>query len=353
MPMLMNQVLNQIGALPDRMMNIAFLAERKPRKMTRENLLAELAFYQQPVFRQEKGFFNLPDSPPLLSTLKHDPVPGGTLSLLRYPSRYQPQNVVVSPRFYCHQKNRSGYLWLWQHQKPVEDAEPRPLVLCVHGFRMGNPKRAKAMFKIDKLFQQGMDVALFIQPHHWKRASDPVKQYFFNAEDIPLTIENVGQQIHDLHSCYLALQAMGYARIGLIGGSLGGLAVALYATQVTAPAFIFSVVPAVRMDDHLDPARAHLPFPVDEQVRHATFRALDLIDPTFYAPRYPLDRFAVVYHQGDKINDARWTREWVRQWELANVTALPGGHWWVFDGKARGRTWYQWLEKYGFSQGKK
>ena len=346
--MVVNQVLNEIGALPDRMMNLAFLAERKPRQMTRDALLEELAFYQQPQFREDKQFFVLPDSPPLMSTLKRDAIVDGTVSLLRYPSRYQPQNAKVSPRFYCHQANRSGYLWLWQHNKTSADAEPRPLVLCVHGFRMGHPKRAKAMFKIDKLYQKGMDVALFIQPHHWKRASSPVKQYFFNAEDIPLTIENVGQQIHDLHSCYLTLDAMGYPRIGLIGGSLGGLAVGLYATQTTAPAFIFSVVPAVRMDGHLDPARARLPFKVDDLVRFSTFRALDIIDPTFYQPRYPLDRFAVVFHQGDKINDAKWTREWVAQWNLQNVTALPGGHWWVFDGKARGKTWYQWLEKNGF-----
>ena len=213
---------------------------------------------------------------------------------------------------------------------------------------MGDPRRAKAMFKVRKLFEMGMDVALFIQPHHWKRADGSIRQNFFNGEDLPLTLENVGQQIHDLHSCFLGLQNMGYQRIGLIGGSLGGLAVTLYATCTSAPAFIFSVVPAIRIDGHLDPARSRLPFKVDEEVRQKTFRALDLIDPSFYRSKMALAHFGVVYHRGDRINDARPTEKWIRDWQMKRVWSLAGGHWVVFDSKLRGQAWYGWLHEHGF-----
>lgn len=342
-------VLNELGAIPDRLMNLAFMAERKKRIVTRQQWLDEMAFYNQPSFRDDKQFFTVPDSAPVFTPLTKTAFFDGEATLLRYPCRYQPQLLSVEPRFYAHLENRSGYLWLWQHPRQ-DNTSPRPLVLCVHGFRMGHPERAKAMFKVARLYQMGMDVALFIQPHHWKRASSHWQQFFFNVEDIPLTLENVGQQIHDLHACFLGLQAMGYIRIGLIGGSLGGMAVSLYATQNAAPAFVFSVVPAIRLDAHLDPRKARLTFPVDETVRTHTWRALDLIDPTFYTPRLDLEHFAVVYHQGDRINDAQATRHWARQWQVKHVTALPGGHWLVFDNQARGRAWYGWLQQHNFCQ---
>lgn len=341
-------VLNQIGGIPDRLMNLGFIAERKPRDVTRDDYLAELKFYDQPVFRDQKQFLALPDSAPAFTTIASEPFADGEQLLLRYPSRYRARNPQVAPRLLAHANNRNGYLFVWRHPRAGKSAPMRPLVLCVHGFRMGNPKRAMAMFKVRKLYEMGMDVALFIQPHHWKRASSRFRQHFVNAEDVPLTLETVGQQIHDLHSCYLGLRDMGYDRIGMIGGSLGGMAVTLYATVSDAPTFIFSVVPAVRFDNHIDPARSALPFGKDEEVRERTFRALDLIDPSFYPCRFDLEHFGVVYHKGDKINEASDTEAWVRRWNVRHVTALAGGHWVVFDGKARGKAWYGWLARHGF-----
>lgn len=343
------QLLNEIGAVPDRLMNLAFLVERRHRQVTREAYEAELDFYAQPSFREQKQFFSLPDAAPSLEVVTRRDYHGGTETLYRYSSDYSPRNPGVTPRFLAHVPNRSGYLFVWNHPRPANSAPQRPLVLCVHGFRMGHPRRAKAMFKVRKLFEMGMDVALFIQPHHWKRADDDVRQHFFNGEDLPLTLENVGQAVHDLHACYLALQQRGYGRIGLIGGSLGGLVVTLYATLTDDPEFVFSVVPAIRIDGHLDPARSKLSFPVDETVRQKSFRALDLIDPSFYRCKLDKEHFGVVYHRGDRINDARPTEKWVQDWQMPHVWSLPGGHWVVFDSKLRGQAWYGWLHQHGFA----
>lgn len=347
-----SMLLNTLGALPDRLVNLGFLAERRRRDIPRAAYQAELAFYAQPAFREDKTFFILPARPAPMHAIDRRPWLDGEQVLYRYPSGYAPRNPSVRERFFAHRENRDGYMLLWRHTSRSPGDAPRPLVLCVHGFRMGHPRRAMAMFKVEKLFRQGMDVALFIQPHHWRRAGPGLRQNFFVAEDLPLTIENIGQQVHDLHASFLALQSMGYRRIGLIGGSLGGLAVTLYATVcgigADAPAFIFSVVPAIRMDTHLDPARAGFSFTVDEPLREASFRALDIVDPSFYTPRFDLDRLAVVYHRGDRINVARATADWVARWGVKHVTALDGGHWLVFDGKARGKAWYAWLRQQGF-----
>lgn len=339
-------LVNELGSLPDRLMNIGFRAERRRRAVDADCWREELAFYDQADFRAGKAFFQDPAAAPPLTLLARRPWGGdGEERLYTYPSRYVPRQLSVRPRLFAHTANRTGYLFLWRHHA---QAQPRPLVLCVHGFRMGRPARAMAMFRVQRLYAMGMDVALFIQPHHWRRASPGLRQDFIIGEDLPLTLENFGQQQHDLQSCLLALQDLGYPRIGLVGGSLGGLAVTLLATRTAAPAFVFSVVPAIRLDTHLDPAHARLPFAVDEDMRRAAFRALDLVDPCFYQPRLDLDHLAVVYHKGDRINDAAATAQWVRAWQVRHVTALAGGHWLVLDRKARGAAWYGWLAAHGF-----
>lgn len=340
-------VMNGLGAIPDRLMSQAFLLERQARRVSRQDYLAELDFYLQPEFRKQKAFFQYPRHSPALYMLGESACGEGSQKLYRYTSSHHPHHPAVAQRLDQHVANRHGYLLLWQHATSESGQRP-PLVICVHGFRMGHPRRAQAMFRIRRLFDMGMDVALFIQPHHWRRASPGLRQHFFVGEDIPLTIENVAQQQHDLRSCHLALQDMGYHKSGFIGGSLGGLAVILYAAHHADQDFVFSVVPAIRMDGHLDPARTRLPFGKDADIREKTFRVLDLIDPSFYQCRMDLAHFGVVYHQGDRINDARFTRQWVSDWQVRHVWSIPGGHWLVFGNHDRGHAWYGWLQQHGF-----
>ena len=340
-------LMNKLGAAPDWLMSQAFLLERQPRHVSRQDYLAELDFYLQPDFHNKKGFFQYPQQSPALAIVSQKSYGEGMQTLYRYPSGHQPHHLAVAERLDQHVANRDGYLLLWQHES--HDNRPRPpLVICVHGYRMGHPRRAQAMFRINRLFDMGLDVALFIQPHHWRRASPGLRQNFFTGEDIPLTIENVAQQQHDLRSCHLALKDMGYQKTGFIGGSLGGLAVILYAAHHADQDFVFSVVPAIRMDGHLDPARTRLSFGKNADVRQKTFRVLDLIDPSFYQCRMDLAHFGVVYHQGDRINDARFTQQWVRDWQVRHVWSIPGGHWLVFGNNDRGRAWYGWLQQHNF-----
>jgi len=338
---------NALGGLPDKWMRAGFRFERKANTQEENDFLSEIDFYLQDEFQKEKGFFKLPEDAADMQKLGEKPYGPGTQTLYKYKSRYTPANQCISDRYFSHTKNQDGYLLTWTH--PDSEHKKRPMVLCVHGFHMGQPQRAKDMFKVRKLFSMGMDVSLFIQPHHWRRARKPMKQYFINSNDIPLTIESHGQAVHDLHSCYLYLKAQGYDRIGLIGGSLGGCVVSNYATVTDDPAFIFSVVPAVRFDQYLNPKKTKFKFPITDMHVEKAFSALDVVDPSFYPPKLPLERFAVVYHRGDRINEAIDTERWVNQWGIKNSTSIAGGHWVVFDKKARGAAWYGWLKEHDFS----
>jgi len=139
---------NVLGAIPDRLMRIGFSAEQKKTDVSYDDYSRELKFYTQDRFQKDKCFYQLPNNAPEFEEVSNRDYHGGREILYKYPSRYEPQNPSVRERFLSHEENRDGYLFLWRHETDT----PRPLVLCVHGFRMGHPKRAKSMFKVSDRF---------------------------------------------------------------------------------------------------------------------------------------------------------------------------------------------------------
>lgn len=341
---------NRIGGLPDLLLRDGLLVDGKRNRLPRDAYLKRLSFYADERLRRDRSFFAaLPGEAPERAVVSERAFLGGEELLLRYPSAYEALNPAMRDAVAAYARNRDGYLFLWRH----DARRPRPLVLCVHGFQMGEPRQAMNLFRVAKLFGAGLDVALFIQPHHWRRSDhprNPFGQTFINPHDVPLTIEALGQAVCDLRSAYLLLEDLGYARIGLIGASLGGYVNALYAAAGPAPAFVFAAVPALRLDRTLAPRAHKLGFRIDGELRRTTREALRVAAPAEYMPRMSVGDIGVVYHAGDKIADVGYTREWVARWNIQNVTVLDGGHWAVFDGKARGRAWYAWLDRYGFTQ---
>ena len=336
----MAKLLNLIGGIPDlpfaRIPN--FMLEKNP--ASREQYLRELEFYSRDNWRgREASFLQVPEAAPEWTVRA-----GGTggIQTISYPSRYQPQNPRLRDEFRRHPNNLTAYLHLWRH----DDRADRPLVLCVHGFMMGGPRRAERMFKVRRLLARGYDVALYTLPHHWRRADHPRRQYIMNPSFLALSIESFAQNLHDLHSAVLLLRQLGHARIGLIGASLGGYTAALYATVPAPLDFMFLAVPALDFHDHLRPRSASFRFPVDAEIAARSDEALDLVSPLKRQPAFDVNRIRVVAHSGDLICDPRCTRQWIKEWRIANFTEVPGGHWLYFDRSARGAAWRQWLEKW-------
>jgi len=338
---------NLVGGTPDLLIRDGILLDGRRNRLARDQYLARLEFYADVRHRQERSFFaGLPRSAPAQHVEARRPYAGGEELLLRFPSAYRPFNPAMTDEVAAFVRNRDGYLFLMRH-----DEHPRPLVLCVHGFQMGDPDRVKRLFRVRTLFELGLDVALFIQPHHWRRADhpdNPFKQTFINPHNVPLTIEALGQAMCDLRSSTLLLEGLGYTRIALVGASLGGYACALLATVDASADCAFLAVPALRIDRALKPRRLKLGFGVDAEVRDKTREALELVAPANYTPAMAVDDICVVYHQADHIADVAYTREWIERWQICHRTALHGGHWAVFDRKARGRAWYAWLDRYGY-----
>jgi pimeloyl-ACP methyl ester carboxylesterase len=337
------RLLNLAGGLPDLLMKRVpgFLVEKN--RLPRDEYLERLAFYGR-AGEDGAGLLRLPADAPEAEVTGSRPFLTGRAEIIRYPSRYRPLNPELQRDLDLHPENASGWLHLWRHEPEGQ----RPLALCVHGFRMGLPRRAEAMFRVKRLFELGLDTALCVLPLHWRRAPDPRKLYFLNPANLPLAVECFGQSIHDLHSAVLLLNGMGYGRIGVIGASLGGYVSALYATTAATADFIFMVVPAFDLWSTLKPRADLLGFPVDEEVTELSRKALDLASPLKKTPIFDPARISVVAHGGDRLCEVGHTRAWIEKAGVSNYVEVVGGHWLYFDHNARGDAWYGWLGKMGY-----
>ncbi len=342
MNQLTNTVLNFIGGIPDLPFAYAPDPSVPKNRKGREQYLAELSFYARGDWDQAKRpFFTVPDEAPPLQSVERLAFHDGEREVLTYPSRYQVRNPALKDEFESYERNLTGYLNFWRK----DESERRPLVLCLHGFMMGQPARAEQMFQIKRLMAMGLDVALFSIPHHWRRGYR--RQRMLNPDSVPLTIESFGQNLHDLHSVVLAARALGYEKIGIIGASLGGLTASLYATTNAPVDFMFMAVPAVKME-YLEPKGRHFGFKVDDQVLQKSRAALELVTPLSYEPGFDVERLCVVSNGGDRLCEPRFTHGWIKKWAIQNHVEVVGGHWLYFNRSLRGKTWYGWLGKMGY-----
>lgn len=340
-------LVNLIGSIPDRILRELYFRTAAPNPDSRGEVLEELDFYaadKWPV--KKRPFFSIPADAPDKQSLYRRPIEGGEEELYTYPSRYEVHNPEVSSEFYSHKENLTGYLRIWRHD-PIER---RPLVFCVHGYMMGDPAMARRLFGMDRMFNSGLDVALYTQPHHWRRAMpSQFRNPMFCAANVPVSLERLGQTIHDLHSCTLLLREMGWDRIGMVGASLGGLTCALYATQPIDVDFLFIAVPLIGVERLFEPEKAHYRFPIDKELREKIVRASLLGTASHYKPAYDLDKIQVIAHEGDQLCRIEPIEKWVREWGIAQYTKIPGGHDLYLDRRIRGTLWRECLRKAGYS----
>lgn len=337
--------LNFLGGIPDRIFTRVAGALRKTSKLTRDEYLGSLAFYDRySGDGPSPELFDLPRKAPALTLGSETRFPGGVRRAYSFTSGYRVKNPASRREFESARLNATARVHLWQH----EGKRRPPLVLCLHGFLLGNIGVAENMFRVRKLFASGVDVGLFVLPFHGERTDFFLNQKFINPHDVPLSIEVCAQTQHDLHAAMLALKGSGYERVGLIGASLGGFAAICYAALSALPEFLFAVVPATRLQDALSPDPRSFPFPVTAELRDLTALALDLVTPEPWRPRIPADDICAVIHAGDRVNDVASAKSWIQGWGIRRVVEVTGGHWFYFDKSARGKAWYAWLKDKGF-----
>lgn len=335
-------MVDEIFLLPGRV--IAHL--QAMRKINWRNYAGDVEFYHvQGYVENPVTFFSRPSGIPDYRVEHESPYKkNGVYQVISFDSVYEPRNPSVRERYRNYPENRTGYLIRWVHGD-----KPRKTVLCSHGFMMGSPREAERMFKIGKLFSMGLDIALCVQPFHWKRIAGPrpARRIYLTLGDTAFTNECVAHSIFDLESSFLMLKKFGATEIGLIGASLGGYIAGLYAGLSRQPAFVAMMVPALNFLYPLSPDMLYRKSPFDADWRIRARQAAEFHSPLNFQPQIPADDILVVASRGDKVCPFWPVEKLSAQWGLSHFHRRTGGHWLVFDNK-RGRAWYEFLAEKNF-----
>ncbi|MBT3981716.1 MAG: alpha/beta fold hydrolase [Bacteriovoracaceae bacterium] len=338
------EILNKLGAIPDHLMVGVGRFLRKKNQSSYSVYLKSLEFYQKYLDGDPSDFFLLPEKAPKVTSKNTTDFMTGKMHKFLFDSSYHVKNPMLAGDLSAFTKNRRVPLHLFTH----EGLGKRPLVLCLHGFMLGDLDISMKMFSIQNLFKKGVDVALYTLPYHGSRTDHFYNQSLLCPHKLPLSLEGVAQAIEDLHSSILLLNQFGYEKPAVIGASLGAFTGCLYSTRSNLMDSLFLVVPAVNLHPMLAPENSLFNFELTDQMATMSKSLIDFITPENYESQLSPDSMKIVYHKGDKLLDSMNLASFAQKWKIENLVEVTGGHWLYFDQKIRGKTWYSWLNHRGF-----
>lgn len=200
----------------------------------------------------------------------------------------------------------------------------RPAVVCLHGYLGGTYAIEELKFPRDFFFENGIDVALPVLPHHAVRGARGGGPPPFPSVDPALTNEGFRQAIYDLRVLAAHLRAEGAPWVGFVGTSLGGHTVALLST-LDPLAFVVPVVPLASVADF---AMDHGELGAGDEAAklYAAFeRANAVVSPYTRAPLVPPSRAFVIGAEGDAITGVVHAERIAKHLGTEMVVAA-GGH---------------------------
>jgi pimeloyl-ACP methyl ester carboxylesterase len=124
--------------------------------------------------------------------------------------------------------NRVGHARWYRHL----GGKPRPAVVILHGYMVGEYAIEERMWPVQKLFDSGVDVLLSVLPFHGPRRSRS-RGYLppaFPSADPRFTIEGMRQLVFDHRALFDYLTRLGTPSLGVMGISLGGYGASLLCT---------------------------------------------------------------------------------------------------------------------------
>jgi len=208
--------------------------------------------------------------------------------------------------------------------------EPRPWVVCVHGFAMGYPFMDFAGLHTARLHRGlGLNVALPVLPLHGPRKVTRVSGEPFLSFDMMNTVHGLTQAVWDVRRLLSWVRAQGAPAIGLYGVSLGAYVVALLAGIEDGLDAVVAGIPVVDF-----PALFHAHSPVHIRARSIEHHILggvaeevcQVVSPLSFTPRVPHDRRFVFAGYGDRLAVPSQARALWEHWDQPQVSWYPGNH---------------------------
>ncbi len=251
---------------------------------------------------------------------------GWTYERVSYPSGFAPDPELPGADLWAqHQGNRQALGWVLRHPGP-----PRPWLVCVHGYRMGEAWLDFLLFPPRWLHERlGLNLFMPVLPLHGpRRVGLRSGDQYLDGNPLDL-VHAQTQALWDLRRglAWLRSQEDG-ARIGLLGYSLGGYNAALLAQYDERLDFVVAGIPpsdlGAALWRHLPPSHREY-FAAHGLDLERYRRLLKPVSPLARAPKVDRDRLYLFGGTADRLVLPDQTLALSKHWQVP-VQWYQGAH---------------------------
>lgn len=245
---------------------------------------------------------------------------------LRFESEYEPwDDEPGRDRWLGYGPNRTAHAHVLRHP-----GEPRPWIVCIHGYQMGKPLEDFGAFDPTFLHERmGFNMLLPTLPLHGPRKIGRFSGDGFMSGPVLDMIHAETQGIWDIRRLLSWVRAQEAPSIGVYGLSLGGFTTSLLAGIEDGLDFAIAGIPMTSMSatfwrhlpDHA--ARNYLEAGLTE-ARVETLTKV--ISPMSFTPKVPLERRAIFGGVGDRLVAPEQVGNLVRHWGYPATRWYQGSH---------------------------
>jgi len=244
---------------------------------------------------------------------------------LRFESGWEPHpGEPGRERWLAHPTNSTAHAYVLEHP------EPRPWLVCVHGFGMGSPMVNFSAFQAVLLHRRlGLNVIFPVLPLHGPRGVARFSGGEVFNPDYMRMVHLFAQAAWDVRRIISWVRARGAEQVGLYGISLGGYVTALVASLEDGLDCVIAGIPAV---DFPNLARDNEPWVMrrydDEfDLDWRLIRAIShVVSPLAFPPRVPSEKCFIYAGIADRVVRPDQPRALWRHWGHPEIHWFSGGH---------------------------
>lgn len=293
-----------------------------------EDVAAARSLWEERGWLADPASYHAEVAAPMDAHLYSERAGGLSYQRLCFQSPYRPDPAEPGlARFENHIPNRTVHAYVRVHP-----GEPRPWLVCIHGFGMGRAQSDLRAFHVGRLHQElGLNLLLPVLPLHGPRL-DPGADRGEGLMGINVldTLHGLAQAAADVRACigWIRRRQPG-APVGIYGISLGGYVSALTASLEDDLACVVAGIPAVDMPDLY---RRHAPPAVRRRAQASgalgpdADAVMSVVSPLALAPRVEPARRYVFAGVGDRMASSDQARRLWEHWGRGPVAWYPGGH---------------------------